>query len=359
MGGDQLPYFNSYLEAELRKRGFYSDELLQDVLKTGTIQHRADLPEDLRRTFVTAMDISAEDHIRMQAAFQKYVDNSISKTINFKNSATKEDVLRGYILMWELGCKGGTVYRDGSRNEQVLNLNSKKSGEAGRGSAGGEKVAVAAAPVAAVVPEAPSQAAVAPAYVGASGLTPRPRPDVTHGSTYKTKTGYGNLYVTINDDAEGKPFEVFATIGKTGGVFAAKSEAICRLVSIALRSGLDPIELVKELKGIRGPMPVWGKNGMVLSIPDAIAQVMEEHVKRDQQQLAFYAKPEGAAPVAVNAAVALAATTTAPASAAVMNTAPTSIADLGFAPQCPDCSGILEMSEGCMKCRSCGFSKCG
>ncbi|MBI5728368.1 MAG: hypothetical protein HY984_01285, partial [Candidatus Magasanikbacteria bacterium] len=333
MGGDQLPYFNSYLETELRKRGFYSDELLQDVLKTGTIQHRADLPEDLRRTFVTAMDISAEDHIRMQAAFQKYVDNSISKTINFKNSATKEDVLRGYILMWELGCKGGTVYRDGSRNEQVLNLNSKKD----------EKVVVQA-PVAAVVPEAPSQAAeVAPAYVGASGLTPRPRPDVTHGSTYKTKTGYGNLYVTINDDAEGKPFEVFATIGKTGGVFAAKSEAICRLVSIALRSGLDPVELVKELKGIRGPMPVWGKNGMVLSIPDAIAQVMEEHVKRDQQQLAFYAKPELAAPVAVNAEVALAATTTAPASASVMNTAPTSIADLGFAPQCPDCSGILEM----------------
>ncbi len=347
MGGDKLPYFNAYLETELRKRGFYSDELLQDVLKTGTIQHRMDLPEDLRRTFVTAMDISADDHIRMQAAFQKHVDNSISKTINFKNSATKEDVLQGYILMWELGCKGGTVYRDGSRNEQVLNLNTKTN----------EKVVTPATPSVEAVAPAPEVAAE-PAYVGASGLTPRPRPDVTHGSTYKIKTGYGNLYVTINDDTEGRPFEVFATIGKTGGVFAAKSESICRLVSIALRSGLDPVELVKELKGIRGPMPVWGKNGMVLSIPDAIAQVMEEHLKRDQQQFTLFTKPEAAASVAVNAEVALAATTTAPA-AASLHIAPTSIADLGFAPQCPDCSGILEMSEGCMKCRSCGFSKCG
>ncbi|MBI4276265.1 adenosylcobalamin-dependent ribonucleoside-diphosphate reductase [Candidatus Uhrbacteria bacterium] len=355
MGGDQLPYFNSYLEAELRKRNLYSDELLQDVLKTGTIQHRTDLPEDLRRTFVTAMDISAEDHIRMQAAFQKHVDNSISKTINFKNSATRDDVRNGYILAWELGCKGGTVYRDGSRNEQVLNLNSKKSGEAGPGSAGGEKVAIAAAPVAAA--PAPAEAAsTVHANVGAVGLTPRPRPDVTHGSTYKIKTGYGNLYVTINDDEDGRPFEVFATIGKTGGVFAAKSEAICRLASIALRSGIDPAELVKELKGIRGPMPVWGKNGMVLSIPDAIAQVMEEHVKRDQQQFVLFAKQPGDAVPATAPVEALAATTT---STATFASKPQSIADLGFAPQCPDCSGILEMSEGCMKCRSCGFSKCG
>lgn len=348
MGGDQLPYFNTYLEAELRKRGFYSDELLQDVLKNGTIQHRADLPADLRATFVTAMDITADDHIHMQAAFQKHVDNSISKTINFKNSATKEDVLQGYIRAWELGCKGCTVYRDGSRSEQVLNLNSKKD----------EKAVAATAGAASVQSESPVKPDAAPQSiaVGATGLTPRPRPDVTHGSTYKIKTGYGNLYVTINDDAEGKAFEVFATIGKTGGVFAAKSESICRLVSIALRSGIDPVELVKELKGIRGPMPVWGRNGMVLSIPDAIAQVLEEHLKRDQQQFTLFTKAE--APVAVNAEVALAATTTATA-AASLNTAPTSIADLGFAPQCPDCSGILEMSEGCMKCRSCGFSKCG
>lgn len=332
MGGDSLKYFNKYLEAELKRIGLHSEELVEDVVQKGSIQHRTDLPEDIRRTFVTAMDISAEDHIRMQAAFQKHVDNSISKTINFKNSATRDDVRNGYIMAWELGCKGGTVYRDGSRQEQVLSLNTKKEQPAhASATTAGAKTATAEAPAAAY------------------SIKPRPRPARTFGATYEVKTGYGDLYVTINSDAEGKPFEVFATIGKTGGVFAAKSEAICRLISLALRSGLDVKAIIKQLKGIRGPMPTWTKKGMVLSIPDAIAQILEEHMKEGQLQM-FNGKkaPEAlAAPVVLEMPV------------HVKQPAAVSIADLGVSPICPDCANVLVMAEGCMSCKACGFSRCG
>ncbi len=174
MGGDSLKYCNKYFEAELKKRGLDSKELLADVAKPGTIQHRTDLPEDIRRTFVTAMDISAEDHIRMQAAFQKHVDNSISKTINFKNSATRDDVRNGYLMAWELGCKGGTVYRDGSRQEQVLSVKSQKSGEAGHGSAEEKSKTAGTTTTKTVTAEA------APALYA---LKPRPRPNRTKGAT--------------------------------------------------------------------------------------------------------------------------------------------------------------------------------
>ncbi len=155
--------------------------------------------------------------------------------------------------------------------------------------------------------------------------------------------------MTINSDAEGRPFEVFATIGKTGGVFAAKSEAICRLISLALRSGLDIKAIIKQLKGIRGPMPTWTKKGMVLSIPDAIAQIMDEHMKEGQMQL-FHGKKE---PAALEAPVVLEM----PMHANQPSNA--SIADFGVSPVCPDCANILVMGEGCMSCKACGFSRCG
>ncbi|MDO8581490.1 MAG: adenosylcobalamin-dependent ribonucleoside-diphosphate reductase [bacterium] len=346
MGGDSLTYFNKYLEAELKRIGLHSEELVKDVIDKGSIQHRTDLPEEVRRTFVTAMDISAEDHIRMQAAFQKHVDNSISKTINFKNSATREDVLNGYIMAWELGCKGGTMYRDGSRQEQVLSVKSQKSGEAGPNQASRDGSAGEKSKIAGTIAAKTATAEVPPASYT---LKARPRPNRTFGATYEVKTGYGDLYVTINSDAEGKPFEVFATIGKTGGVFAAKSEAICRLISLALRSGIDIKAIIKQLKGIRGPMPMWTKKGMVLSIPDAIAQIMDEHMKEGQMQL-FHGKKEQAAieaPVVLEMPV------------HVKQPSNASIADLGVSPVCPDCANILVMAEGCMSCKACGFSRCG
>ncbi|KKW17386.1 MAG: Ribonucleoside-diphosphate reductase [Candidatus Magasanikbacteria bacterium GW2011_GWA2_50_22] len=318
MGGERLPYFNTYFEEALHSRGLYSDELLQDVLKTGTIQHRTDLPEDLRKTFVTAMDISAEDHIRMQAAFQKHTDNSISKTINFKNSATKQEVHAGYMLAWELGCKGCTVYRDGSRDEQVLNLNTRKE----------EKTTGTA--------EATAQTI----HV----LEPRPRPEVLRGTTYKLKTAYGNLYITINEDGNG-PFEVFSQMGKAGGFFAANLEAICRMISLSLRSGVHIESVIRQLKGIRDPQPIWHKGEMILSLPDAIGQILEKHIKSPQNRLDLQwgqSSDELQKPVRL-----------------VLEKGTSGVLDNGFAPACPDCGGVLAWQEGCAKCGTCGFSRCG
>ncbi len=322
MGGDRLPYFNAYFEKTLRERGLYTDELLQDVLKSGTIQHRTDLPEDIRRVFVTAMDITAEDHIRAQAAFQKHTDNSISKTVNFQHSATREDVRAGYVLAWELGCKGCTVYRDGSRQEQVLNLNGKK--EEGKAAEG--------------TPEAQATAGQ-PMHV----LEPRPRPEVLRGTTYKMKTAYGNLYITINEDEHG-PFEIFSQMGKAGGFFAANLEAICRLASLSLRSGVQVDSVIRQLKGIRDPQPIWYKGEMILSLPDAIGQILEKHMKQSQGKLGLEWREEKTLPGAQKV---------------VIETSLGSALDLGYAPACPDCGSVLAFQEGCMKCGTCGFSRCG
>ncbi|MBI2552288.1 adenosylcobalamin-dependent ribonucleoside-diphosphate reductase [Candidatus Uhrbacteria bacterium] len=324
MGGDSLLYANPYFERKLKERNLWSEELMQDVMEKGTIAHRTDLPEDLRRTYVTAMDISAEDHIRMQAAFQQHTDNSISKTINFPNRATRDDVRQGYMLAWELGCKGGTVYRDGSREEQVLNLNSRKT-EDGKGK----------------VDSATATATAQTIHV----LEPRPRPEVLRGTTYKLKSAYGNLYITINEDEHG-PFEVFSQMGKAGGFFAANLEAICRMISLSLRSGVHIESVIRQLKGIRDPQPVWYKGEMILSLPDAIGQILEKHMKFRQSKLDLQWVPEGdrglKEPVRL-----------------VLEKGTGDVMDLGFAPACPDCGGLLAFQEGCAKCNACGFSRCG
>ncbi len=324
MGGDSLPYFNAYFEAALKKRGLFTEELMADVVATGTVAHRKDLPEELRRIFVTAMDISADDHIKMQAAFQKHVDNSISKTINFPHSATHKDVMDGYMLAWELGCKGGTVYRDGSRDEQILSLNTKKD----------DKTTAAA-----------SAAAKAPAM---QVLEPRPRPDALRGSTYKMKTAYGDLYTTVNEDEYG-PFEVFSVMGKAGGFFAANLEAICRLISLSLRSGVNIESVIKQMKGIRDPQPIWVNGEMVLSIPDAIGRLLERHMKQTQNKLDLGFHEPAPSATAVSSGVKL----------ELPSGNTTAAMDLGLAPACPDCSGVLTFSEGCAKCMACGFSRCG
>jgi ribonucleoside-diphosphate reductase alpha chain len=313
MGGESLFYLNPYLEKALRARGFYSEELMEDIVKTGTIAHRLDLPDDIRRVFVGAMDISAEDHIRMQAAFQKYVDNSISKTINFPQTATREDVFKGYMLAWELGCKGCTVYRDGSRQEQVLSLNTKKETKTESSS------------------------------YGMHILEPRPRPEALQGTTYKIKTAYGNLYITINEDEYG-PFEVFSQMGKAGGFFAANLEAICRLVSLCLRSGVHIDSVIRQLKGIRDPQPIWYKGEMVLSLPDAIGQILEKHMKRSQSQLNLQWREEKK----LNEPIRF-----------IFDNSSGDNFDPSLAPACPDCGSFLQFQDGCMKCPVCGFSRCG
>lgn len=330
--GHQYHYFNRYFEEALKRARLSESkikEIKDEVIKTGSIQGLSDLPEELRKTFVVAMDISAEDHIRMQAAFQKYVDNSISKTINFPNSASHEDVANGFIQAWKMKCKSTTVYRNGSREVQILNIGTgegiKSPTELGKGGTAEEKKPELA--------------------VDVGRHEAKPRPEVMSGKTYKIKTGYGNLYVTVNNDENGVPFEVFATIGKSGGFFQEQSEGICRLISLALRAGVKIESIIDNLKGIRGPMPVITPKGTVLSLPDAIGRILEEHVRATNSQgpLLAEAKSEVTDFKDKNQPV------------AVRNK---SLADFGFAPGCPECGAPLQMAEGCMSCKNCGFSMC-
>lgn len=298
--------------------------------------------ESLPEYFVTAKELTPEEHMRMQAVIQKYVDSSISKTVNAPHSHTVEDVKRLYILAHELGCKGMAYYRDGSRDAAVLQSKEVKQTDEP------EKPAM--------LPDEKNNPEIK--------ISPKPRPEIVSGSTYKVKTGYGTLFVTVNNDEAGKPFEVFANIGKTGGFFAAKSEAICRLISLALRSGIDAEEIMGQLKGIRGPMPCWSKYGQVLSIPDAIAHVLQDHINSAQQKLQLGFKDEKMAEElsekeikelpAADMEHSVAQELKMPSHAKVT----INIADRGFAPECPSCHGVLELGEGCMLCRSCGYSKC-
>ncbi|MEK7464406.1 MAG: adenosylcobalamin-dependent ribonucleoside-diphosphate reductase [Patescibacteria group bacterium] len=337
--GTKYHYLNKYFDEELKKRRFPEEKIVEikaEVTKTGSIQSLTWLPQDLRDTFVISMDMSGEDHVRMQAAFQKHVDNSISKTINFPNSATHDDIKNGYIMAWKFGCKSCTAYRDGSRNIQVLNLGTGENIVSMTESGAKKK----------------SQNMNEPALnleIDRGKLSPRARPAVMSGKTYKIKTGYGNLYITINNDESNAPFEVFATIGKSGGFFQEQSEGICRLISLALRAGVRVEDIISDLKGIRGPMPVMTNKGTVLSLPDAIARILEEHVQTDVKPAELPEMPKilEHSPTVVMAK-------SGPASGFVES----SMAETGMMPGCPDCGEKLKISEGCLSCHNCGFSRC-
>jgi ribonucleoside-diphosphate reductase alpha chain len=282
----------------------------------------------VQETFVTAHDISPEWHIRMQGAFQKYTDNAVSKTVNFPHTATTGDVEKVYLLAYHLGCKGVTIYRDGSRDEQVLSTGAT---EKARKAAG--QMAVASAS-----PEL------------AEEKKPRRRPALTVGITQKIPTGCGNLYITINEDEEGI-CEVFSTMGKSGGCASSQSEAVSRMVSLALRSGIAIDSIIKQVKGIRCPSPAWGEGGRsILSCPDAIARALERYMKEGMgHRHPSKAERSGA----VEAAAPTVSYVSSDCSAA------DNANHLGLCPECPDCGGLLEFGEGCAVCRGCGFSKCG
>jgi ribonucleoside-diphosphate reductase alpha chain len=199
--------------------------------------------------FVTSHEISPEYHIQMQSAFQLYTDNAVSKTVNFSNSATIEDVEKVYMLAYDTGCKGVTIYRDGSRDEQVLSTGKK------------EEVAVVA-----VVPAEEDKKAVK-----------RERPKALKGATHQMQTGCGPLYITINEDKNGL-FELFTTMGKAGGCAASQSEAIGRMVSLAWRSGVQARQVVKQLQGISCHCPSGFGDNRVLSCADAVAKAIQNHL---------------------------------------------------------------------------------
>jgi ribonucleoside-diphosphate reductase alpha chain len=241
MDGAELLEVNPVFERVAKEEGFYSDELMKEIAEHGGCTGVPTVPEDVQRVFVTAHDITPEWHIRMQAAFQKYTDNAVSKTVNFPHSATQDDVKKVYMMAYKLGCKGVTIYRDGSRDEQVLSTGATE--KARKAAAAGQQVTVASAS-----PEL------------AEEKKPRNRPALTHGVTQKLPTGCGNLYITINEDEEGI-CEVFSTMGKSGGCASSQSEAVSRMVSLALRSGVSIDSIIRQVKGIRCPARGMGGGG--------------------------------------------------------------------------------------------------
>ncbi len=327
MDGAELLEVNPVFERVAKEEGFYSDGLMKEIAEHGGCTGVPTVPEEVQRVFVTAHDITPEWHVRMQAAFQKYIDNAVSKTVNFPHSATLDDVKKVYMMAYKLGCKGVTIYRDGSRDEQVLSTGATE--KARKAASAGQHMTVASAS-----PEL------------AEEKKPRNRPLLTHGVTQKLPTGCGNLYITINEDEEGI-CEVFSTMGKSGGCAASQSEAVSRMVSLALRSGISIESIVKQVKGIRCPSPAWGEGGSILSCPDAIARALERYTK-DAAGHQHHHKPRAAA----SAQPTVAYTSSDCSKGGSKNS-------LGLCPECPDCGGLLEFGEGCAFCRGCGFSKCG
>ncbi|MCM8774613.1 MAG: TSCPD domain-containing protein, partial [Candidatus Omnitrophica bacterium] len=317
-----LCYFRNVLEGEklievdpsfeyiAKKRGFYSSQLIERLAKGESIQSIEGIPSDIKRVFVTALEIEPIWHIKMQAAFQEFTDNAVSKTINLPNSASVDDVKEAYILAFKLGCKGITVYRDGSRSEQVLIQNKEKDTK----DRTKEK----------------SKGVV---------TFPKPRLEVIVGTTTKVTTGCGNLYITVNQDEEGKFFEVFTQMGKAGGCAASQLEAIGRLISLALRGGIDLKVIVEQLKGIRCPSPSWANGGKIFSCADAISRVLEKRAVDQKELLEVKFKQ----PIKEKVSV-------------IKKDSNEPLHNIVGV--CPECGFALRHQEGCVLCDVCGYSKC-
>src|SRR5213083_753642 len=294
-----LTFVNETFERIAKERGFYSDALMREIAKRGSLDGIPGVPEDAARIFRTSHEINHEWHVRHQAAFQRYTDNGVSKTINLPNSASEEDVARAYLLAWELGCLGITVFRDGCKGEQVLNvgIGTKEN-----------------------VPSA------APAVI-------RPRPRSLNGTTYRTDTPIGTAWITVTETAQKEPFEVFVQVGKGGSDTMAVAEALGRLISLVLRLP-SPFtaqrrleEVISQLSRIGGGQPTGFGPAKILSLPDALARTLAEHIGQ--------VKPLAEPPVA-------------------RGDGRKQIGDL--CKECGQATFIYE--EGCKKCLSCGFNEC-
>ncbi|MDD4543577.1 MAG: TSCPD domain-containing protein, partial [Clostridia bacterium] len=306
MDNTEMAEVNPVFEQIAKERGFYSEELMKVIAKKGSLAHIDEIPEDVKKVFVTSHDIDPIWHVKMQAVFQEHVDNAVSKTVNLRNEATLDDVREVFMQAYAMACKGVTLYRDGSRASQVLSVSKQPPKEEHT------------------------------AYV-----TPKPRPRITTGLTEKFKTGCGNLYITVNYDENGEICEIFTNTGRAGGC-PSQSEATARLVSLALRSGLDTKEIIDQLKGIRCVSTIRHKDLGILSCPDAIGRMIEkvakmngelkEEVKRTIPYIQYGKEKD--TPVVKK-------------EQKTTDSRP-----------CPECGNPLESDGGCVICRSCGYSKC-
>jgi ribonucleoside-diphosphate reductase alpha chain len=359
MDNDELIEVNPLFRKVAEDEGFYSDDLMRQIAKKGSIRDFAEIPEHIREVFVTAHDISPEWHVKMQASFQKYTDNAVSKTVNLSHDATRDDVMAVFELAYRTWCKGVTIYRDGSREMQVLNIGEVKGKEASKTGAA-DLEATAAGGIHQKTPV----------------VAPRPRPDITTGFTEKVKIGCGNLYITVNYDEHGI-CEVFTNTGRAGGC-PSQSEATARLVSVALRSGIDAKSIVEQLKGIRCPSTIRQKDLKCLSCPDAIGRLIEKVLKlqngngngkengsnnddakiikdvvkksmEDTGKLDFIPGPTGNSPEYDENHP----------GAGVTDDDGYSLSETLHMTHCPDCGNPVEHEGGCVICKQCGFSKCG
>jgi ribonucleoside-diphosphate reductase alpha chain len=357
--GVMMPDVNEDFVAIARREGWFSDALMERIATEGHVGF-SEVPEKWQRVFVTANAIAPEWHMRMQAAFQEYCDSAISKTTNFAYTATVDDVRRIYELAYELNCKGVTVYRDGSRDGQVLSTGATEKAKAERDGAPGEKRQLGQ--LQGTIAELESEldrlrkALYDSEAENAQRRAKRSRPDLLRGTTRRIETPLGTMYVTITEDDRGQPFEVFITLGKAGGAAMADVEAMGRLISLALRSGIPIMELHRQLRGIASDRPIGLGPNKVLSVPDAIGIAIEQWW-RDKQgvQQELLSDARGAVPQREQVPV-------------VSSSGPAPQAQLGFdysgnaesfMGTCPDCGSQLEYAEGCVKCHVCGFSECG
>ena len=322
LDGKQLREVNPYFVQIAKERGFYSEELMKEMAGTGSVQEIAQVPEDVKALFKTALEIDCRTHVQMQAVFQKHTDLAVSKTINLPHGASTEEIEQAYRIAYETRCRGITIYRDGSKPTQVLEVplrGAKGSAEEDQPSGPGQKT-----------------------------ITPLVRPQEMKGVTERIRTGHGNMYVTINFDEEGRPFEVFSTLGKAGGCESASLEAISRLISLALRSGVDPKATGTQLRGITC-VPAWDEGVLVGSPADAVALALERHIpgsprggKREPHatQLKLTTETRGYAFPDLGA----------------NGNGPQQ--SHGSGARCPDCNTELIFQEGCLACLSCGWNKC-
>jgi ribonucleoside-diphosphate reductase alpha chain len=358
--GSLMPDVNEDFVKAARDGGWYSAELMERIAREGHI-HFAEVPQAVQRAFSTAHDITPEWHVRMQAAFQEHCDSAISKTTNFPNEATAEDVRKIYELAFDLGTKGVTVYRDGSRDGQVLSTGATKTpaqqaDDAAKVAEAAERVAEQAERIAKLEREMArlrGELSTAEAAAAHARRQKRKRPNVLNGTTRKMSSPLGDVFVTINEDVEHKPFEVFATLGKAGSVAMADVEAIGRLISLALRFGIPVNDVYSQLRGISSDRAIGFGDNKVLSVPDAIAQALglREREKAGIQQELIPEVVGGQTEV-----VELPESLDAQPQLPFNNYAAEAETFMGT---CPDCSSQLEFAEGCKKCHACGYSECG
>ena len=314
LDNDELLEVHPLFEQMAKERGFYSEELMEEIARKGTVRGIKGIPVDIQNLFSTAHDISPQWHVRTQAAFQEFTDNAVSKTVNFHNSATREEIEEVFILSYKLKCKGVTVYRDGSRDQQVLSKGEGKKESGSKESTNGMQDF--------------------PEFL-VNKIVPRPRPDVTMGVTEKVKIGCGNLYISVNSDEYGI-CEIFTNTGRDGGC-SSQSEATSRLISVALRSGISEKTIMDQLKGIRCPACIRRPGIKVTSCPDAISKAIKKignfsyHQNKTEEETSATKEQKIEVDNLQEATGGV----------------------------CPECNKSIRFESGCVVCTHCGYSKCG